>query len=61
MTQKRKEQIAGTTTFGKNVAVEGLCDVEVVVAQTVHRFLGEIRSVSSTARVMTYSMRTDFP
>ena len=61
MTQKRKEQVAGMTTFSKNVAVEGLCDVKVVVAQTAHRFLGEIQSVSSTARVMTYSMCTDFP
>ena len=58
---EEKDQIAGMTTFSKNVAVEGLCDVEVVVAQTVHRFLGEIQSVSSTARVMTYSMCTDFP
>jgi len=36
----------------KNVAVEGLCGVEVAVAQMVHRFLGEIGSVSSTARMM---------
>jgi hypothetical protein len=37
---------------GKNVALEGLCDVEVVVAQTVRGFLGEIGSVSSAARMM---------
>ena len=34
------------------VVIEGLCDVKVVVAQTMRRFLGEIESVSSTARMM---------
>jgi hypothetical protein len=43
---------AKLSQVGKNVALEGLCDVEVVVAQMVHGFLGEIGSVSSTARMM---------
>src|ERR1700748_526773 len=34
------------------VVVEGFRDVEVVVAQTVRRFLGETGLVSSTARMM---------
>lgn len=37
---------------GRTVVVEGLCDVEIVITQTMRRSLGEIETVSSTARML---------
>ena len=37
---------------GPIVVVEGLCDVEIAIAQTMRGSLGEIESVSSTARMI---------
>ena len=36
---------------GPIVVIEGLCDVQIVIAQTMCGSLGEIESVSSTVRM----------